>query len=432
LVVCHAAESLFTHFQEKEKSELPAESLKLIHSGKVLKDSDTLAGCGIKENDFLVVMVTKAKAAKPVAAPAAAAASAEATTEASVPAATASSETATTTTTTAAETTETTPVAAAAAASAETTTTADSFPDDAVQNLVAMGFPEPEVRHCLRVAHGNPDVAVEFLTNGIPEGVAAVAEGMNRVSATTSGQPLASLRNHAQFNELRRLVQSNPAMLQQVLAQIGQQQPALLEEINNNQALFLQMMNEPVTAAPEVVAVPAAARENAAGSLAGGGSPLQMAALIQNMPAAELERMATLMGIPADQLRATAEMIGSLPPEQLAQFMMQAAALEESGATAGMENMLGAALGRSGGATAGAAAPGVLRLTADEMAAVDRLTEMGFDRAEAAQAFLACDKNEALAANLLMDGGFGFGDGGDDAFEDAPPGDNQDDEDMYD
>jgi UV excision repair protein RAD23 len=53
---------------------------------------------------------------------------------------------------------------------------------------------------------------------------------------------------------------------------------------------------------------------------------------------------------------------------------------------------------------------------------------MGFDRTEAAQAFLACDKNEALAANLLMDsagqegGAFGFppddddngGDGGDD------------------
>jgi UV excision repair protein RAD23 len=40
------------------------------------------------------------------------------------------------------------------------------------------------------------------------------------------------------------------------------------------------------------------------------------------------------------------------------------------------------------------------------MAAVDRLTAMGFDRNSAAQAYLACDKNEELAANLLMDGGF--------------------------
>ena len=36
------------------------------------------------------------------------------------------------------------------------------------------------------------------------------------------------------------------------------------------------------------------------------------------------------------------------------------------------------------------------------MAAVVRLADMGFDRTEAAQAYLACDKNEALAANLLM------------------------------
>ena len=53
--------------------------------------------------------------------------------------------------------------------------------------------------------------------------------------------------------------------------------------------------------------------------------------------------------------------------------------------------------GAAGGG--GMGGPQVLRLTDEEMAAVDRLTEMGFDRAEAAQAFLACDKNEALAAN---------------------------------
>jgi UV excision repair protein RAD23 len=70
-----------------------------------------------------------------------------------------------------------------------------------------------------------------------------------------------------------------------------------------------------------------------------------------------------------------------------------------------------------------------LRLSEEEMAAVNRLTEMGFDRAEAAQAYLACDKNEALAANLLMDGGFGGfgGDMGDDGGEGG-----EGDDDMYD
>merc|ERR1719356_429549 len=78
-------------------------------------------------------------------------------------------------------------------------------------------------------------------------------------------------------------------------------------------------------------------------------------------------------------------------------------------------------------------APQLLRLTEEEMAAVDRLTEMGFDRTEAAQAFLACDKNEALAANLLMDSadGFGFG-GGAGNGNDASGGGADDGDDMYD
>jgi len=115
------------------------------------------------------------------------------------------------------------------------------------------------------------------------------------------------------------------------------------------------------------------------------------------------------MGISPDQLTAMANMIGQMGNQDQFQEYLQAM--------------------QGGGGGGGH----VLRLTEEEMAAVDRLTEMGFDRAEAAQAFLACDKNEALAANLLMDsageGGFGgFGGGGG-----AGDGDNGDDaEDMYD
>jgi UV excision repair protein RAD23 len=55
-------------------------------------------------------------------------------------------------------------------------------------------------------------------------------------------------------------------------------------------------------------------------------------------------------------------------------------------------------------------------LTEEEAAAVDRLCSMGFDRTEVIQAYLACDKNETLAANFLMDSmdNFGGGGGGDD------------------
>jgi len=394
--------------------------MKLIHSGKVLKDEDVISTCGIKESDFLVVMVTKPKkaaAAPPPAAAPAAAAAAEPTPK---------SETA------AAATETTTPAAAAstAAAAAAPPAAPDSFPAEVVTNLTSMGFPEAEVRHCLRAAHGNPDIAVEFLTNGIPEGVADAA---NFVNATTAGggtpsgaaagaTSLQDLRNHPQFNDLRRLVQSNPGALQQVLTQIGQQQPDLLTAINADQAGFLTMMNEPITDAP----APSAAgggTSSSGGAGAGGrshipgmGDPTQMAQMIQGMSDGEVQQMAAMMGLTPEQLRQTAQMIGQMPPDQLNQFMMQA---------------------MGGGGAGGGGGGQMIRLTEEEMAAVDRLTEMGFDRSDAAQAFLACDKNEALAANLLMDSmaGGGFF-GGDDNNNGSGGGDgnnnDDDDEQMYD
>ncbi|CAI5738768.1 unnamed protein product [Peronospora destructor] len=52
----------------EEMQQFPVSQQKLIHAGKVLKDDSTLAEYNVKENDFLVVMVTKPKAAKPSAA----------------------------------------------------------------------------------------------------------------------------------------------------------------------------------------------------------------------------------------------------------------------------------------------------------------------------------------------------------------------------
>ena len=50
--------------------------------------------------------------------------------------------------------------------------------------------------------------------------------------------------------------------------------------------------------------------------------------------------------------------------------------------------------------------PGSITLTQEEMEAVQRLEALGYTRQQAAQAFLACDRNEMMAANMLMDGGF--------------------------
>jgi UV excision repair protein RAD23 len=418
---------------ETVKSDLPAAQMKLIKSGKVLKDEDVLSAIGVQENDFLVVMINKAKKAAAPAAAAATPAPVAAAPKTPAPAAAPPTPVVPTPATTTA-----TPAAPPAPAAIE-------FPAEAIANLTSMGFPEEEARHCLRAALGNPDLAVEFLTNGIPEGT-SLTGGVSSAptpaaGSSSSSQPLQALRNHPQFNDLRRLVQSNPQMLQQVLGQIGQQQPQLLQEINANQALFLQMMNEPVTESSSAPppssssSAPAPAADGGAEAIFGGmagldgpGNPAQMAEMINSMSAEELQQMSQMMGLTPEQLRATAQVIGRMPPEQLQQFMGQVM----GGAPGGMGG--GGGPGGPGGAT-------VLRLTDEEMAAVDRLTEMGFDRAEAAQAFLACDKNEALAANLLMDsmgddggaffGGGGGGSGGDNG-DNNDNNQGDDDEDMYD
>lgn len=47
--------------------------------------------------------------------------------------------------------------------------------------------------------------------------------------------------------------------------------------------------------------------------------------------------------------------------------------------------------------------PGSIMVTQEEKQAIERLAVLGFSKVEAAQAYLACDKNEELAANLLFD-----------------------------
>jgi len=284
-----------------------------------------------------------------------------------------------------------------------------------------MGFPEDQARAALRAAQGNTDLAVEFLMSGIPDHAlrnTSAAVSTPSVGSGSTGHPLEQLRHHPQFNQLKSLVQTNPAALSQVLEIIGQQNPELLSLIHSNQEMFLQMMNEPITDAP----APASAAPQApmggfggfgappTGAGAGGGvNPIQLLQMLQALPAPQRAAAAQSMGISPEQLQAFTQMLGSMSPEQLQQ----------------LSGSLGGA-GLGGGAPPG---PNVIRLTDEEMASVTRLTELGFDQQDALAAYLACDKNEALAANLLLEGwsaGEGMDEmgGGDAGFDGGP-------DDMY-
>lgn len=68
--------------------------------------------------------------------------------------------------------------------------------------------------------------------------------------------------------------------------------------------------------------------------------------------------------------------------------------------------MPGAGAGGAGGHGGGANPPGTIRVSQEEMDAINRLTQLGFPKHKAAEAYFACDKNEELAANYLFDTGF--------------------------
>lgn len=297
------------------------------------------------------------------------------------------------------------PVAAPAAPPAAPQVSAES-----VAALTAMGFPEAEVRAALHAAMGNPDLAYEFLLTGIPEMRSHQhrAPAPAAAPASTAGAPLSGvqqLRNHPQFNMLKQLIQSNPASLPQVLNLIGQQNPALLQTIHANEQEFLALMNEPITNTPAPAAPAPAPQVPGGPGLQGGPSPNEVFALLGAMPAAQRAQFAQSMGLSPEQLNAAMQMMSQLPPEQLNQMM------------AGM------------GRAPGNPPPGTIMLTHEEMASVNRLMQLGFSQQQAAQAFLACDRNEELAANFLFENGWGD-DGGD--FGDAPhEGDEGHDDDMY-
>ena len=149
-----------------QNSELVVELQKLIYKGKVLKDTQTVGELEYnEENDYMVCMMTKPKAAKPAAGAAAAAPAVGTSSTGAAPAPAVAGAPAPAP----APAVATTPAAAPAPAAApENYATAE-----AVANLQAFtGASAEDATAALNAAMGNGDVAFEFLTTGIPDGYA--------------------------------------------------------------------------------------------------------------------------------------------------------------------------------------------------------------------------------------------------------------------
>ncbi|XP_052257118.1 UV excision repair protein RAD23 homolog B-like isoform X2 [Dreissena polymorpha] len=282
--------------KEKGADAFPAAGQKLIYAGKILDDEKPVGFYKIEEKNFVVVMVTKPKPAADstviasVPTPAAPTRAAPApspqpappsaveptkTESVSEPPSNTSSSTDASSDPSVSESnlTQASDTTASGSdistASAESALVTGQMYEDAVANIVAMGFARSEVQRAMRASFNNPDRAVEYLFNGIPElpreepppaptgdaptpprPAAPVAAPAAGTGARTGAPPasgeetLAFLRNQPQFQHMRNLLQQNPSLLPELLQQIGRSNPTLLQLISQNQEQFISMLNE--------------------------------------------------------------------------------------------------------------------------------------------------------------------------------------------
>ncbi|KAG6392629.1 hypothetical protein SASPL_146853 [Salvia splendens] len=333
----------------------PAAQQMLIYQGKVLKDETTVEHNAVAEGSFVVIMLSKNKSSQSGSS-ASAAPSSTVQPASGTPSAQPVAAASTDPSTLAPQQSEpesasvTAPNPAASVGvydQVASNLVAGTNLEGTVQQILDMGggsWDRDTVIRALRAAYNNPERAVEYLYSGIPEQaeVAPVAQppagaqplvtsiydtqpavpsggpnanpldlfpqGLPTMGSNAGAGSLDFLRNSQQFQTLRAVVQANPQILQPMLQELGKQNPQLVRLIQEHQADFLQLINEPV--------------EEGEGNILG----------------------------------------------QLADAMPQA-----------------------------------VTVTPEEGEAIARLEAMGFDRALVVDVFFACNKNEELAANYLLD-----------------------------
>ncbi|KAJ8791266.1 hypothetical protein J1605_020706 [Eschrichtius robustus] len=373
---------------EKGKDAFPVAGQKLIYAGKILNDDTALKEYKIDEKNFVVVMVTKPKAVTTpapattqqsnsattttvtfstapavVQAPTPAPTLAPTPTPASVTPAstTASSEPAPASATKQekpAEKPAETPVAASPTSTDSTSgdssrsnlfedatsalVTGQSY-ENMVTEIMSMGYEREQVIAALRASFNNPDRAVEYLLMGIP--------GDRESQAVVDPPPAAS------------------------------------------------------TGAPQSSVAAAAATTTATTTTtSSGGHPLEF---LRNQP--QFQQMRQIIQQNPSLLPALLQQIGRENPQLLQQIsqhqehfiQMLNEPVQEAGGQGG-----GGGGGSGGIAEAGSGHMNYIQVTPQEKEAIERLKALGFPEGLVIQAYFACEKNENLAANFLLQQNF--------------------------
>uniref|UniRef100_A0A3Q4A8X3 UV excision repair protein RAD23 n=1 Tax=Mola mola TaxID=94237 RepID=A0A3Q4A8X3_MOLML len=237
--------------EEKGKDIFSVAGLKLIYAGKILSDDTALKEYNISENNFVVVMVTKPKAAPAAAQPSADTPAPSTAAPTASPASSSSSEAPTDDKPEERQSSTAEPLHYMMLHFA--LVTGPSY-DAMVNEMMLMGYEREQVVAALRASFNNPDRAVEYLLTGIPGRDQGHATGPDTeapgapAQATPTVNPLSFLRNQPQFQVMRQLIQQNAALLPALLQEIGKVQPTIGSYYcRHYYEQFIHMLNEPNT-----------------------------------------------------------------------------------------------------------------------------------------------------------------------------------------
>lgn len=361
-----------------------ASQIKLVYSGKVLQDDKTLESYKLKEGASIIFMINKTKQTPtPTPAPEqtqstgseSKSASTNDSTKTQPAASQEASSNTTTTTTTSTTTNESTSSGTPAQAqsqqpqeSNESTFAVGTEREATIQNIMEMGYERLQVEAALRAAFNNPHRAVEYLLTGIPE------------SLQRPEQPVAPV------------AQSEAPVGESTTTSAHDEEDDDEHEGGQHENLF------------EAAAAAAAAQEGGAHAATAGGD----AASAGGAGLGDDQQMQLLRAA----LQSNPELIQPLL-EQLAASNPQIASLIQQDPEAFIRTFLGAGgedlgfeiEGDESGFTGGEAGEeGTVRiqLSEQDQSAINRLCELGFERDLVIQVYLACDKNEEVAADILF------------------------------
>ncbi|KAM9450349.1 UV excision repair protein RAD23 homolog B [Clarias gariepinus] len=350
---------------EKGKESFPVAGQKLIYAGKILNDDTALKEYKIDEKNFVVVMV-----AKPKAAPAAA--------QSPTTAASSSSSTSSTTT----PTIPTAAAAAAATTTTTTTTTTDTTSESSVKEEKAAEEKPPS----------STPASSGILTNVniFEEATSALVTGQSYENMVTEimlmgyerEQVVAALR--ASFNNPDRAVEYLLTGIPvESEGNVGASDPAA-----------------PVGRAPTAstgLSSPSSTTptQPTAGSAA---NPLEF---LRNQP--QFLQMRQIIQQNPSLLPALLQQIGQENP----QLLQQISSHQEQFIQMLNEPAQEAGQGGGGGVSeAGGGHMSYIQVTPQEKEAIERLKALGFPEGLVIQAYFACEKNENLAANFLLQQNF--------------------------